>query len=193
MKWTKKKWEEAIDKGSIKESHEIVDFGLSLQAKHYFEAANVLKANNINNSPYYMMLSLSIECYLKSIRTTTYWRGSRGIGVMHEKGHDLSQLFTTLSEKYPQDASYLSKQYQIKFGGNLSQDLAQNANVFTCQRYPYKIDNSIPMNEYVWNCPPNNVHYWGQEKRDNSLFVNLTALENVASFFHKELAPRFPE
>ncbi len=119
IKWTKKKWKDALDKGVIKETHEIVDFGLSLQAKKYFEAASVLKINKIDTSPYYVMLSLSIECYLKSIRTTTYWSGSRGIGVMHEKGHDLSRLFTILSEKHPQDASVLSEQYQIRFGGSL--------------------------------------------------------------------------
>ena len=191
MKWTKKKWKDALDKGVIKETHESVDFGLSLQAKHYFEAAEVLKVNKIDSSPYYVMLSLSIECYLKSIRTTTYWSGSRGIGVMHEKGHDLSQLFTTLSEKYPQDASDLFEQYQIIFGGSLIDDLAQNANVFTCQRYPYKSDNSLPIDEKEYILDSKNIHSWGRKESDNSLFVNIAALENVALFFHEKLGSHF--
>ncbi|MBQ4892173.1 hypothetical protein J8L86_20170 [Shewanella sp. MMG014] len=102
-----KRWSDALDKGSITATNEIVDFGFSSQGQDYYDAAMALHKSKVSGTPYYVLLSLSIECYLKSIQTKTYWSGGRGVVVMHEKGHDLLQLFSNLSSKHPRDALYL--------------------------------------------------------------------------------------
>ncbi len=178
-----KRWNDALDNGSIAASNEIVDFGFSSQGKDYYDAAMVLQKSNSNGTPYYVLLSLSIECYLKSIRTITYWHGGRGVGVMHEKGHDLLLLFSNLSSKHPDDARYLIDQYQIRYKRDLRDDLARVANVFTHQRYPYQADHSIPQPDRGFLYPKQTE----EAKLDNHTCVNITALETVAAFLNEEL------
>ncbi|MDC0611371.1 hypothetical protein OAP63_11585 [Vibrio sp.] len=179
-----KRWKDALDNGSIISTDEIVDFGFRTQGKDYYDAAIVLQKSNLSGAPYYILLSLSIECYLKSIRTQIFWSGGRGVGVMHEKGHDLLKLFLNLSDKYPHDALYLSNQYQIRYKRNLRVDLMRNANVFTHQRYPYKADHSIPQPDRRFLYPERTK----ETELDNHTYVDITALENVAAFLNEELA-----
>lgn len=178
-----KRWNDALDNGSITASNEIVDFGFSSQGKDYYDAAMVLQKSNSNGTPYYVLLSLSIECYLKSIRTITYWNGGRGVGVMHEKGHDLLLLFSNLSSKHPDDGLYLMDQYQIRYKRDLRDDLARIANVFTHQRYPYQADHSIPQPDRGFLYPKQTE----EAKLDNHTCVDITALETVAAFLNEEL------
>ncbi|MEZ9290130.1 hypothetical protein AB4251_14470 [Vibrio lentus] len=178
-----KRWNDALDNGCITATNEIVDFAFSSQGQDYYDAAISLKANGVNGSPYYVLLSLSIECYLKSIRTKIYWSGSIGVGVMHEKGHDLLKLFSNLNSKYPKDALYLSNEYQNRYKRDLSSDLARNANVFTNQRYPYKADHSIPQPDRGFWHP----ECTEETELDNYTYIDITALETVAVFLHEEL------
>lgn len=178
-----KRWNDALDKGSITATNEIVDFGFSSQGQDYYDAAMALHKHKVSGTPYYVLLSLSIECYLKSIRTKTYWSGGRGVGVMHEKGHDLLQLFSNLSSKHPRDALYLINQYQIRYKRDLRGDLTRNANVFTHQRYPYQADHSIPQPDRGFLYPKHTK----EAKLDNHTYVDITALETVAAFLNEEL------
>lgn len=50
------------------ETENLVDFGLGLYAKEYYEAARILKNNRSKGTPYHLMLAISAECFLKSIR-----------------------------------------------------------------------------------------------------------------------------
>lgn len=68
------------------ETENLVDFGLGLYAKEYYEAARILKNNSSKGTPYYLMLAISAECFLKSIRTTTLWYSEEaGVKVNHTK------------------------------------------------------------------------------------------------------------
>ncbi|WP_061010014.1 hypothetical protein [Vibrio sp. CUB2] len=178
-----KRWNDALDKGSITATNEIVDFGFSSQGQDYYDAAMVLHKHKVSGTPYYVLLSLSIECYLKSIRTKTYWSGGRGVGVMHEKGHDLLQLFSNLSSKHPRDTLYLINLYQVRYKRDLRDDLTRNANVFTHQRYPYQADHSIPQPDRGFLYPKHTK----EAKLDNHTCVDITALETVAAFLNEEL------
>lgn len=178
-----KRWNDALDSGSITATNEIVDFGFSSQGQDYYDAAMVLQKSKVSGTPYYMLLSLSIECYLKSIRTEIYWSGCKGVGVMHEKGHDLSKLFSNLNSKHPHDALYLYNQYQIQYKRNLRDDLTRNANVFTHQRYPYQSDHSIPQPDRGFLYPQRTK----EAELDNHTCVDIIALEAVATFLNEEL------
>ncbi|PSW11452.1 hypothetical protein C9J01_15975 [Photobacterium rosenbergii] len=103
---------------------------------------------------------------------------------MHEKGHNLSALFSNLGCKYPKDTLYLSERYQARYRRDLNDDLARNANVFTNQRYPYKADHTIPQPDKTQWYPERNE----QAELDNHTFVDITALETVAAFLNEELS-----
>ena len=156
---------------------EPVNFGLCITAQDYFRAAMSLKQSNIGGKPYYVLLSLSIECYLKSIKTTVTYQGSIGVNVSHIrlKSHNLNQLFRAVKEAPPDEANYLEKQYQVKFSTSFFEDIASIAEVFDKQRYPYPKSGNVPSPKF-----PNNP--LKRVKNDNSIEVNITALENIAAF-----------
>jgi hypothetical protein len=60
QKKIQKRWNDALDNGSITASNEIVDFGFSSQGEDYYDASMVLQKSNANGTPYYVLLSLSI-------------------------------------------------------------------------------------------------------------------------------------
>ena len=168
----------------IKETKEIVDFGLFYSAKEYYDAAELLKVNNYTSTPYSILLSFSIECFLKSIRTTITWDGARASKVKHKKGHGLTELFTEIEKDHPDDASYLMSKYASIYGRPLKEDINLNSEVFFKKRYPYLKDGTIP-SLGILNINPLSPEY------DNSIAIHLTQLENVASFLHDELIVYF--
>lgn len=118
------------------ETENLVDFGLGLYAKEYYEAARTLKDNGSKGTPYHLMLAISAECFLKSIRTTTLWYRGLGVKVNHTKRtHDLTSIFHELECNHPRDAEFLKNGYMSKYSRSFKEDLELNKNVFTLRRY----------------------------------------------------------
>ena len=121
----------------------LVDFGLFTHAKDYYLAAQILKDNDSKN-PYFVMLALSIECFLKSIRSNIEWDNSVAIKVNHtKKTHNLSKIFHKIEVNHPPDAEYLKSEYEIQYSRSLKQDIELNKTVFTDRRYPYSAKGDI--------------------------------------------------
>ncbi|MFA1562967.1 hypothetical protein [Aliivibrio fischeri] len=59
--------------GTYTESNEPFDYFLWFDAKKYYRAAMDLRGNH--EKPYFMLLSLSVELFLKCIHTRTRWVG----------------------------------------------------------------------------------------------------------------------
>ena len=169
---------------TVKETQNLVDFGLFYTAKENYDAAKLLKENNFTKTPYYILLSFSIECFLKSIRTTTKWIGSKGVSVDHKDKHPLSNIFNSIEKEHPDDANYLKDRYESKYGRLLKYDIDLNSEVFTKKRYPYLKDGKIPYPELRGI---NSLSL----KHDNSIMVYVTQLEDVADFLHDELKIHF--
>ena len=167
-----------------KKTKEEVDFGLFYSAKEYYEAAKLLKTNQFVSNPYSILLSFSIELFLKSIGTTIQWSGASASKVKHIEGHSLSKVFETIENEHPSLVSYLTEQYFLKFGRNLSEDIDLNSEVFAKRRYPYFKGGDIPSNAA-------RIFHLPEQEKYSSVTVYMTQLENVAEFLHDELIVHF--
>ncbi len=166
------------------ETKEIVDFGLFYAAKQYYEAAKMLKCNQFVSNPYFILLSFSIELFLKSIGTTIHWSGARASRVEHIEGHNLSQVFESMENENPDSAKYLKEKYSRRFKRNLAEDIRLNSEVFVKRRYPYFKGGRIPsMSAGIFNLP--------EMEKDICVTVYITQLENVAELLHDELIVHF--
>ena len=119
-----------MNKKVINETHDIVDFGLFYSAKQYYEAARLIKDNDFVFIPYSILLSFSIELFLKSIRTTTMWPSAVASKVDHMQGHNLTKIFNAIEKKYPSDANNLKNKYHLRFNRSLKEDIDLNSEVF---------------------------------------------------------------
>ncbi|MGR5556323.1 hypothetical protein ACQKQC_08490 [Vibrio fortis] len=168
------------------ETKNLVDFGLCSYAKDYYLAAQTLKDNGCKSVPYHLMLALSSECFLKSIRTTTLWYCSSGTKVNHtNRTHDLASIFHKLEVNFRQDADWLKSEYSRQYSRSFKNDLELNKNVFTLRRYPYSQKGEIPQVplsstrvELLYGC-----------KYENDVAVYETLLEDVARFLFDTLVP----
>jgi len=161
----------------------LVDFGLFTHAKDYYLAAQILKENDSNN-PYFIMLALSIECFLKSIRTKIEWNDSVAIKVNHtKKTHDLSKIFHKIEVNHPLDAKYLKNKYEIQYSRSLKQDIELNKTVFTDRRYPYSLKGDIP--KVPLHSNDEMLH---GVKYKNNIAVYVKELEDVAEFLFNVLS-----
>ncbi|TFZ55081.1 hypothetical protein E4T25_13625 [Photobacterium damselae subsp. piscicida] len=168
------------------ETKHLVDFGLCLYAKDYFIAAQALKDNGCKGTPYHVMLALSVECFLKSIRTTTLWNESLGVKVKHtKKTHDFISIFHKLEVNFTQDADWLKSEYFKYYSRSFKDDLELNKDVFNKKRYPYSCKGDIPdlkipttVNEILYGC-----------KHENDIIVYEGLLEDVAKFLFDVLVP----
>ena len=165
----------------------LVDFGLGLYAKEYYEAARTLKDNGSKGTPYHLMLAISAECFLKSIRTTTLWyREENYVKVNHtKKTHDLASIFHKLECNHPQDAEFLKNGYMNKYSRSFNEDLELNKDVFTLRRYPYSHKGEIPRppipstrDELLYGC-----------KYKNDIAVYESQLEDVTEFLYDVVVP----
>ncbi|MUK41885.1 hypothetical protein GNP61_09990 [Aliivibrio fischeri] len=173
---------------TAKKSENLVDFGLCLYAKDYYQAAQTLKDNGVENTPYHIMLALSVECFLKSIRTTTEWSGSIGTKVHHVKNtHDLDKIFHKLEVNHPNDAKWLKDEYFRQYSRSLKDDIELNKNVFTYQRYPYTSKGDIP--KVPLSSTPEEMLYG--IKYSNDIAVYVTMLEYVAKFLFDVIGSYF--
>lgn len=162
----------------------MVDFGLFYAAKEYYEAAKLLKGNQFVSNPYSILLSFSIELFLKSIGTTTQWSGARASKVKHVEGHSLSKVFESVESENPVLVNYLKEQYSHKFKRSLIEDIGLNSEVFVKRRYPYFKGGHIPSNSArVFNLP--------EHAKYSSVTIYMTQLEYVAEFLHDELIVHF--
>ncbi|EHA1127099.1 TPA: hypothetical protein I7117_14815 [Vibrio vulnificus] len=169
------------------ETQNIVDFGLCLYAKDYFLAAKTLKENGNEGIPYHLLLALSVECFLKSIRTTTLWDGTVGVKVNHtKKTHDLASIFHKLEINSQQDAEWLEREYLKQYSRSLKVDLELNKNVFTQRRYPYSLQGNIPQ----VRIGTTSGELLSGFEYENDLVVYETLLEDVAKFLFDVLSPR---
>lgn len=168
------------------ETENLVDFGLGLYAKEYYEAARTLKDNGSKGTPYHLMLAISTECFLKSIRTTTLWYRGLGVKVNHTKRtHDLTSIFHNLECNHPRDAEFLKNGYMSKYSRSFKEDLELNKNVFALRRYPYSHKGEIPRppiastrDELLYGC-----------KYENDIAVYESQLEDVAEFLYDVVVP----
>lgn len=159
----------------------LVDFGLYYTAKEYYDSAQVLKKNQPLGNPYYILLALSIECYLKSIKTEVIWDFTKGPKVNHTKGHYLDEIFSALKTNHPKETDFLESQYAAQFNRSLSHDIERNAKVFTARRYPYSFKGEIPtmpVSENIADVP----------LYANDIAVYVEELEDVARFLTRILA-----
>ncbi len=169
------------------ETENLIDFGLCLYAKDYYLAAQTLKDNCCTGTPYHLLLALSVECFLKSIRTTTLWLGATGVKVNHtKKTHDLASIFHKLEVNFSQDADWLKIEYLKQYSRSLKEDIELNKNVFTLRRYPYSHKGDIPR---VPLAATSDELLHGR-KYQNDLIVYETQLEDVAKFLFDVLLPR---
>ncbi|MFM2599328.1 hypothetical protein [Vibrio fortis] len=168
------------------ETKQLVDFGLCLYAKDYYSAAKLLGENGCKGTPYHVMLSLSVECFLKSIRTTTLWSGASGVKVNHtKKTHDLASIFHKLEINFPKDADWLKSEYSAQYSRSLKEDLELNKNVFTLRRYPYSFKGEIPKTPLTTR--PEELLYGRNYENDTAVYETL--LEDVAKFLFGILVP----
>ncbi|TEW48495.1 hypothetical protein [Psychromonas algicola] len=164
----------------------LVDFGLFTHAKDYYSAAQILKENGPNN-PYFIMLALSIECFLKSIRTKIEWNDSVAIKVNHtKKTHDLSKIFHKIEINHPLDAEYLKNKYEIQYSRSLKQDIELNKTVFTDRRYPYSAKGGIP--EVPLHSNDEGLRIPKDKKDKINIAVYVKELEAVAKFLSDVLS-----
>ncbi|EJG1286759.1 hypothetical protein [Vibrio parahaemolyticus] len=171
---------------TYKETNNLVDFSLCLYAKDYYLAAQALNGSELKSTPYHLMLALSVECFLKSIRTTTIWHESTGVKVAHtKKTHDLSSIFHKLEINHPSDAEWLKNEYSNKYSRSLKGDLELNKNVFSLRRYPYSLKGDIPK---VPLATTREELLYGI-KYDNDIAVYETILEDIAKFLFDVLTP----
>ncbi|MBY7982012.1 hypothetical protein KW452_05595 [Vibrio fluvialis] len=171
---------------NLRRTQNLVDFGLFITAKEFYEAAKLIKGNKFVSRPYHVILSFSVELFLKSIQTTTVWPSSVASSVEHTKGHSLSEIFASIENNYPEDSGYLEDKYYLKYGRSLKHDLSLNSDVFMKQRYPYQKGGAIPSIS-VFDRDLLNPRY------GNDIAVYVDELERVASFFHDELMVHFPD
>ncbi|MBY6236842.1 hypothetical protein KUV99_11785 [Vibrio harveyi] len=168
------------------ETKNLVDFNLCLYAKDYYLAAQTLKGNGCKGAPYHVMLALSAECFLKSIRTTTLWHGPSSVKVNHtKKTHDLANIFHKLEVNFRQDADWLESEYLKQYSRSFKGDLELNKNVFTLRRYPYSQKGELPRaplpstrEEILHGC-----------KYENDVAVYESSLEDIAKFLFDVLVP----
>ncbi|MEZ8200268.1 hypothetical protein [Vibrio splendidus] len=168
------------------DTENLVDFGLGLYAKEYYEAAQVLKANGSKGAPYHLMLAISAECFLKSIRTTMLWYRGSGVKVNHtKKTHDLTTIFHKLECNHPQDAEFLKNSYMSKYSRSFKEDLELNKNVFTLRRSPYSQKGEVPRplipssrDELLYGC-----------KYENDIAVYESQLEDVTESLYDVVVP----
>ncbi len=170
---------------NLRRTQNLVDFGLFITAKEFYEAAKLIKGNKLVSRPYHVTLSFSVELFLKSIQTTTVWPSAIASSVEHTKGHSLSEIFASIENNYPEDSGYLEEKYHLKYGRPLKYDLSLNSDVFMKQRYPYQKGGAIP-SVSVFDGDLLNPRY------GNDIVVYVNELERVASFLHDELIVRFP-
>lgn len=169
-----------------KKNEHLVDFGLCLYAQDYYLAAQTLKDNGVKSTPYHLMLALSVECFLKSIRTTTLWHGSTGVKVNHtKKTHDLESIFHKLEINYPTDSEWLKDEYLKQYSRSLKRDLELNKNVFTDRRYPYSSKGEIP--KVPLSSTREELLYGVAYSNDTTVYE--TMLEDVARFLFEVLSP----
>lgn len=165
-------------------SENVVDFGLCLYAREYYLGAQALRECDVAGRPYYLLLSLAIECYLKSIRTKTLWYGSRATQVEHTKyTHNFTDIFKKLEANYPEDANWLKCEYQTQYSRSFIDDLDLNKHVFTKHRYPYDPKGNIPF----LKAPDSSVELIHGVKYDNDIAVYVGALEDVATFLYQRI------
>ncbi|MDF4976448.1 hypothetical protein P3748_24130 [Vibrio parahaemolyticus] len=170
---------------NLRRTQNLVDFGLFITAKEFYEAAKLIKGNEFVSRPYHVILSFSVELFLKSIQTTTVWPSAVASSVEHTKGHSLAEIFASMESKHPEDSGYLEEKYHLKHGRSLKHDLSLNSDVFMKQRYPYQKGGAIPSIS-VFDRDLLNPQY------GNDIAVYVDELERVASFLHDELIVHFP-
>ncbi|MUK76594.1 hypothetical protein GNP84_06695 [Aliivibrio fischeri] len=173
--------------GTYTESNEPFDYFLWFDAKKYYRAAMDLRGNH--EKPYFMLLSLSVELFLKCIHTRTRWVGAHGQAVLHLEGHSLKELYSELKKRAPNFTLRLEDKYRAAFNRNFIRDLDVNSDVFTNARYPYLKGGVIPKRPSPFFYTKDEILFGCERKCETD--VSITALEMTASILDKYISETF--
>lgn len=186
-----KKWYSnvTIVRGEYTEQEEPYDFFLWLRAKGHYKAAMELKEKSEFNDSYIMLLSFSLELFLKCIGTRVRWVGCHGYAVNHEETHKLDEIYSNIKLRNPYYISSLEEEYNSLFNRSFYDDLEINSLVFVNARYPYLKGGIIPKRPNPLLFTAQELLYGTQRRCDSD--VDIDALECASYFLYDKTCRYF--